>query len=84
MYRKGLCGFFPVLEFALARRKVTWSKVLQVLWTRGRGCLHDERKKYMGGRPSVILSFCLSVCRGSGPHAYRTEDVTPRTAPPVN
>ena len=32
MYRKGLCGFFG---FGIhPRRKVTWSKVLQVLWTR--------------------------------------------------
>ena len=33
LYRKGLCGFS---SFGICpRRKVTWSKVLQVLWTRG-------------------------------------------------
>ena len=33
MYRKGLCGFFPVSKFAL--EKMAWSEVLQVLQTRG-------------------------------------------------
>ena len=57
LVRKGLCGFF--IFGICPRRKVTWSKVLQVLRTRGSIILHKYVFMTLSIRHSNFLCYSL-------------------------